>query len=137
MGYVIKSMFKYWRQMFDVFKYIGGNENPEWTEITADELHERFDSNPPALLIDVRSEKEFTEGYGHLPNARWIPMLELESRLGEIMEFKNHEVVTMCPGGGLSLVAVDILNEAGFNDTKSLKGGTDEWRDKGYPLTKD
>jgi rhodanese-related sulfurtransferase len=137
MGYVIKSMFKYWRQMFDVFKYIGGNENPEWTEITADELYEKFDSKPPALLIDVRSEKEFTEGYGHLPNAKWIPMLELESRLGEIMEFKDDEVVTMCPGGGLSLVAVDILNEAGFKDTKSLKGGTDEWRDKGYPLTKD
>ncbi len=64
-------------------------------------------------------------------------MLELESRLSEIMEFKDDEVVTMCPGGGLSLVAVDILNEAGFKDTKSLKGGTDEWRDKGYPLTKD
>ena len=123
--------------MFHVFKYISGNENPEWTEITADELYERFESQPPALLIDVRSEEEYTGGYGHLPGARWIPMLELESRLDEVEEFREQEVVTMCPGGGLSLVAVDILNEAGFKDTKSLKGGTDEWRDKGYPLTKD
>ena len=123
--------------MFHVFKYISGNENPEWTEITADELYERFESQPPALLLDVRSEEEYTGGYGHLPGARWIPMLELESRLDEVEEFRDQEVVTMCPGGGLSLVAVDILNEAGFKDTKSLKGGTDEWRDKGYPLTKD
>jgi rhodanese-related sulfurtransferase len=41
----------------------------------------------------------------------------------------------MCPGGGLSLAAVDLMREAGFNDVKSLKGGTDAWFKKGYPTT--
>lgn len=63
-----------------------------------------------------------------------IPMLELESRIDEIGGFRDEEIVTMCPGGGLSLVAVDILQEAGFGDVRSLKGGTDEWIKKGYPL---
>jgi adenylyltransferase/sulfurtransferase len=86
-------------------------------------------------LIDVRSPKEFAGGYGHLPNAVSIPVLELESNL-DIIPFKDREVVTMCPGGGMSLVAVDILEKAGFKDVKSLKGGTDLWHEKGYPLTK-
>ena len=137
LGWVLRSMFKYWRQTLQVFRYAFGKENPEWTEITVDELFDRLDSNPPALLIDVRSQEDFQTGYGHLPNARLIPLLELESKLGELEEFKDKEIVTMCPGGGLSLVAVDILNEAGYTDVKSLKGGTDEWHTKGYPTTKE
>jgi len=64
-------------------------------------------------------------------------MLELESHIEELEEYRDREIVTMCPGGGLSLVAVDILQEAaGFSDVKSLKGGTDDWHQKGYPLVK-
>ena len=135
MGWVLRSMLRYWRQTIEVFRHAFREENPEWTEITTDELYERLESDPPALLIDVRSEEEYMGKYGHIPGAMWIPMLELESRLDEIEEFKEKEIVTMCPGGGLSLVAIDILTEAGYRDVKSLKGGTDEWNQKGYPLT--
>jgi rhodanese-related sulfurtransferase len=128
-------MLRYWRQTIEIFKHVFGEENPKWTEITTDELVDRLESEPPDLLIDVRSEDEYIGKYGHLPKARWIPMLELESRMDEIEEFKEKEIVTMCPGGGLSLVAVDILTDAGFTNVKSLKGGTDEWNQKGYPLT--
>ena len=137
MGWVVRSMFKYWRQTIQVFKHAFGEENPDWAEISADELYNRFESDPPGLLIDVRSVEEYTGGYGHIPGAQWIPMLELESKLDNLEEFRDKEIVTMCPGGGMSLVAVDILNEAGFKDAKSLKGGTDTWKEKGYPLTKD
>lgn len=114
-----------------------GKENPEWTEITIDELHERLESDPAVLLIDVRSVEDFNGGYGHIPGSLSIPMLELESRVDEVKEYKDKEIVTMCPGGGLSLVAIDILTEAGFKNIKSLKGGTDMWHQKGYPTTFD
>ena len=120
-----------------VFGYIAGKENPEWTEITTEELFEKYNSEQPPLLIDVRSVEDHTGGYGHIPNAVSIPMLELESNIARIISYREKEVVTMCPGGGLSLVAIDVLTEAGFKDVKSLKGGTDEWKEKGYPLTKD
>ena len=128
-------MIRYWRQTLQVFQYVFGEENPEWTEITVEELHDRFESDPPDLLIDVRSVDDYTGEKGHLPNAVSIPMLELESRIDEIAEYKDKEIITMCPGGGLSLVAVDILQEAGFKDVKSLKGGTDQWAQNGYPIT--
>ncbi len=73
--------------------------------------------------------------YGHIPNAVSIPILELDSKLDELEEYKGKEIVTMCPGGGLSLAAVEILAEAGFKDAKSRKGGTDAWHKKGYPTT--
>jgi len=120
-----------------VFEYVAGKENPEWNEITVDELFERYNSDQSPLLIDVRSTEDHNGGYGHIPNAISIPMLELESNIENIISYKEEEVVTMCPGGGLSLVAIDVLTEAGFKDVKSLKGGTDEWNVKGYPLTKD
>lgn len=129
-------MFRYWRQTLQVFNHAFREENPDWVEITVEELFAMTKANPPDLMIDVRSEGEYTGGYGHIPDSTWIPMLKLESKLAELEEFKEKEIVTMCPGGGMSLVAVDILNEAGFMNVKSLKGGTDEWHVKGYPLTK-
>ena len=136
LNWVLNSMLKYWKKTLQVFLHAFGRENPEWSEITVDDLFVRFDSNPPALLIDVRSAAEFNGEYGHIPNAILIPMLELESKIESLSYFKNKEIITMCPGGGMSLVAVDILNEAGFRDVKSLKGGTDLWHKKGYPTTK-
>ena len=130
-------MIKYWKQTLDVFSHVFFREKPEWTEITVDELYSRLDSNPPDLLIDVRSKEEYSGKYGHIPNAKLIPMLELESQLEGLVSYKEKEIVTMCPGGGLSLVAVDIMKEAGFKDVKSLRGGTDEWHQKGYTLTKE
>ena len=107
----------------------------KWSEITVDDLLDRVNSDKPPLLIDIRSPEEFNGGYGHIPNARSIDLLELESRFEELQPFKDKEIVTMCPGGGLSLAAVEILTEAGFTDVKSLKGGMNLWHKKGYPTT--
>jgi rhodanese-related sulfurtransferase len=112
----------------------------EWPEITADKLYNRLNSDHPPLLIDIRSPEEYNgtdevNTYGHIPNAMSISLLDLESKIEDLQPYKDKEIVTMCPGGGLSLVAVDILTKAGFIDAKSLKGGTDLWHKKGYPTT--
>jgi rhodanese-related sulfurtransferase len=134
--YYLRLMAKYWKPLLKWLLRI--TEMPK--EITVDGLFDRINSNQSPLLIDVRTTPEFNgtyEGsrYGHIPNARSIPMLEFESKLEDLASFKEKEIVTMCPGGGMSLVAVEILTEAGFKDVKSLKGGTDLWYKKGYPTT--
>lgn len=115
--------------------HFAGKRESEWSEISVDELFERYNSSKPPLLLDIRSTGDYEEGYGHIPGALSIPLLEFESRMDELEAYKEKEIITMCPGGGLSLVAYEVLTEAGFKDVKSLTGGTDEWRDKGYPLT--
>lgn len=108
---------------------------PAVSEITVYDLLDRINSNKPPLLIDVRSAQEFNEGYGHIPNARSIPIMELASNLEDLQSFKEKEIVTICPGGGMSLIAAEIMAEADFKDVKSLTGGIDLWYKKGYLTT--
>lgn len=120
------------------------------TEISSEELREHLASNAPPLLIDVRDVSEYNSGFGHLPGAMHIPLMELvvkfpsakkfkaaikdlDAQFAEIEPYMDGEVVTICPGGGFSLVAAEIMSEAGFKDVKSLSGGADGWFKKGYP----
>ena len=141
-----KAVLRYWRSSIKmILHFFWPNRfdaDPDWSEITVEELHIQLGSDDPPLLLDVRTAPEFdgtyeNSKYGHLPDAVSIPMLELESRLDELEPYREREIVTMCPGGGLSLVAVEVLKDAGFTKVKSLKGGTDEWHKKGYSTTTD
>ncbi|MFW9996823.1 MAG: rhodanese-like domain-containing protein [Candidatus Odinarchaeota archaeon] len=137
MGFYLKAMFKYWKKTLRLFVNLTlhGMEWSGWPEITVDELLERINSNKPPLIIDIRSTREFSRDHGHIPNARSIPIFELKATLEDLQSFKEKEIVTICPGGGLSVVAVDILVEAGFKKVKSLKGGLNLWCQRGYPTT--
>jgi len=132
--YVFTVFRRYWKTLLKWLLRIH-----DLPEITVDELFERVNSDQPPLLIDIRDAADFNgtgySTYGHIPNARSIDILELESKFEELQPFKDKEIVTMCPGGGLSLAAVEILTEAGFKDVKSLKGGMGLWHKKGYPTT--
>ncbi len=137
--YYLIPMIKHWRATLKLLSSLGKSEEFEWSEITVDELFERVNSDQPPLLIDIRDAADFNgtgySTYGHIPNARSITILELESKFEDVQAFKDKEIVTMCPGGGLSLAAVEIMTEAGFTDVKSLKGGMGLWHKKGYPTT--
>ena len=126
-------MFKYWRRMIKLFYRFG--RKYEFSEITVDMLLDRINSNKPPLLIDTRSAKEFNGEKGHIPSSRHIPIRELKSNLEDLQSYKDKEIVTICPGGGLSLIAVDLLVEADFKNVKSLHGGLDLWIEKEYPTT--
>ena len=132
--YVFTVFKKYWKTLI---KWLLRIHN--LPEITVDELYERVNSDQPPLLIDIRDAADFNgmgySKYGHIQNARSILILELESKFEDLQSFKDKEIVTMCPGGGLSLAAVEMLTEAGFTDVKSLKGGMGLWHKKGYPTT--
>jgi tRNA 2-thiouridine synthesizing protein A len=112
---------------------------PAISEITVDQLYENINSNQSPIIIDVRDRREFNgaEGsdkiYGHIQNARCIPIMQLSAHLEDLTPFKEKKIVTICPGGGMSLIAAEILGKAGFKDVKSLTGGMDLWDKKGYP----
>ncbi len=130
MGYYAKSMIRHWKTVIKIIW-----QRSDRSEITVDDLLARIDSNQPPLILDIRSAQEFSGASGHIPNARSISITKLASNLEGLQSFKDKEIVTCCPGGGLSLVAVDILVKAGFTDAKSLRGGMDLWCQNGYPTT--
>ncbi|NDI84847.1 rhodanese-like domain-containing protein [Undibacterium crateris] len=86
------------------------------------------------LILDVRNAEEFAAG--HLPNAKHIPLPELNNRLKEIEKSKNQVVITVCASGVRSASAASVLAKAGFTQVFSLEGGTNAWREQGLPITK-
>ena len=86
------------------------------------------------LVLDVRNADEFAEG--HLPNAKNIPLTELNNRLKEIEKSKNAVVITVCAQGVRSANAAALLNKAGFAQVFSLEGGTQAWKTQGMPIIK-
>ncbi|MBC3875207.1 rhodanese-like domain-containing protein [Undibacterium flavidum] len=86
------------------------------------------------LVLDVRSAEEFATG--HLPNAKNIPLKELESRIKEIEKSKSNVVITVCASGVRSSSAVAVLNKAGFEQAFSLDGGVAAWQSQGLPTVK-
>ena len=132
--YILTVFRKYWKTLLKWLFRVHG-----LPEITVDELLERVNSDDPPQLIDIRDAADFNgtgySTYGHIQDARSIDILQLASSTEDLQPFKDKEIVTMCPGGGLSLAAVEVLTEAGFTDVKSLKGGIGLWHKKGYPTT--
>ena len=98
--------------------HVLGIRKTEIAEITPEELYERIEGGQTPLMIDIRPTRAYDgtggDGKGHIPDAMSIPYEGLESRLGDLEEYKDREIVTMCPRGGLSLVAAELMTKAGF-----------------------
>ena len=111
---------------------VGVNEQ-QVANIPIDELKLRLDSDRAPLLLDVRELKEL-ESEGHLPGIAHIPIASLSSRLSELEEHKEREIVTICRSGGRAHTAAQILMEKGFERVYVLSGGMKAWKNAGYPL---
>jgi len=84
-----------------------------------------------AVLIDVRPEAEYRTA--HLPEARSLPLSELEARLRELP--RDKDIVAYCRGPFcvMSDAAVKLLVQRGFRASK-IAEGVPEWQAAGLPL---
>jgi len=87
-----------------------------------------------AAIVDVRDATEFATG--HLPNAKNIPLADLDSRIGELDKLKSKSVVVVCQSGARASAAAAKLAKAGFADVVNLDGGVAAWKTAGLPLAK-
>jgi len=87
-----------------------------------------------ATIVDVRDAKEFANG--SLPDAKNIPLAELDQRIGELDKFKGKSVVVVCQSGARASAAAAKLSKAGFTDVVNLEGGIAAWQKAGLPLAK-
>jgi len=87
-----------------------------------------------ALVIDVRDASEFESG--HIPNARHVPVADLEKRIKELEKFKQRPVIVSCRSGSRSGAAGNALRKNGFEEVFALKGGILGWQQASLPLEK-
>lgn len=83
------------------------------------------------LVLDVRTPGEYTGELGHIKGAKLIPHRELQSRLGELAEYRDKNILVYCHSGGRSSYAQDLLKSSGFSSVYDLRGGITSWKSKG------
>ena len=91
-------------------------------------------SKQGALLLDVREPEEYSAI--HAPNAKLIPLGQLNARLQEIAAYKDKPIVVMCRSGRRSAQAVSLLQEAGYSQVSNVKGGIQEWEKNGLEVVR-
>jgi rhodanese-related sulfurtransferase len=87
--------------------------------------------DPPPVIIDVRSPKEW-EG-GHLEGSMNIPLNQLERRANEVPQ--EGQVVVHCQSGYRSSIAVSILRRLDHTNVLDQVGGYKAWVQSGLPTT--
>ena len=80
------------------------------------------------LLIDVRQPAEYQ--LGHIPGAKLMPLLELESKLFDLPT--DQDIVFYCRSGSRSLTAAVLAQEAEVTERQvyNLSGGIMNWYGK-------
>jgi rhodanese-related sulfurtransferase len=99
--------------------------------IDVEELHTALQAGEDVQLLDVREGWEYT--LARLDGAVWIPLAELDRRLGELD--RERPLVVYCHHGIRSLHATLALRSRGFETARSLRGGLDRWAQEIDPST--
>jgi len=95
-------------------------------DLTQDEWTEKLAKDNNAVILDVRTDDEITDGI--VPNAIQIDIYKGQGfidALNELDKGKNYYVY--CRSGNRSGQACQIMEELGFENTYNLEGGMLEW----------
>jgi rhodanese-related sulfurtransferase/rubrerythrin len=114
-------------------------KTPKPTEphkMSAVELQHYMDAHKEKdyILIDVRQPSEYESG--HIPGARFLPLMEFEAKLFDLPE--NRDLIFYCHSGARSMAAAMLAVDAEVTQKNvyNLAGGVMGWQGKtlnGYP----
>lgn len=90
--------------------------------LTPQELYEKLKLQPNPTLLDVRSEKEFSEW--HIYQSNNIPFSRLRRNLKSLPQ--KGEIITICNRGNDSRYATELLNKKGYT-AYTLREGLRGW----------
>ena len=101
--------------------------------IQPSEICSYIGNHPQAILLDVRTVKEFegksSPNYGSLKNAINIPIQELNNRLAELNPYRNKEIIVYCSHSHRSPQASYLLTQNGFTNVTNMSGGMSAVKD--------
>ncbi len=105
------------------------------------EAHQRMQQEPMTLVIDPRDAADIPVT-GIIPGAMNISYgtltykadneLPPEWREPEL-EDRSRPIITACESGELGALAGKLLKDMGFSNVSILEGGTQAWKDAGFP----
>lgn len=98
--------------------------------ITVQALSDLSSSDDKPVVVDVRSEKEYTAG--HIAGSLNIPLTHLKDNLARLP--KTGHLVVHCEGGYRSAIATGLLQKHGFDNVLDLVGGLKAWAGSQLPV---
>ena len=98
--------------------------NASYEQITPQQAKTIMDTEGDYIIIDARTEEEFTEG--HIEGAIMIPEYEIAERAEKELPDKNALILVYCRSGRRSKIASDELVRLGYTNVKEF-GGIIDW----------
>ncbi len=93
-----------------------------------------LDKGAKILILDVRTPEEFAQG--HVPGAMNISHSSLSEHLAHLSSNKETPVVVYCRSGKRAGIALELLEENGFNNLHHLSGDMLGWNKAGLETAK-
>ena len=94
--------------------------------LTQEDWVSQFEADENAVILDVRTQDEFNEGF--IANAINIDIHRGEDFVNEIEALdKSKNYYVYCRSGMRSAKACEIMNQLGFENAYNLIGGITEW----------
>lgn len=82
----------------------------------------------PTTLLDVREPAEYATG--HVPGATLLPLGTVaDAAPGQFA--RDARIVAYCGSGNRSALAADTLQQLGYSNVTSMRGGIQAWADAG------
>jgi adenylyltransferase/sulfurtransferase len=106
----------------------------EIEEIDVHELAERMQDGEALTVIDIREQDEWSQG--RIKGSVHIPRGFLELRVEALVPDRDQPIALTCAGGTRSLLAARDLQELGYTNVVSVRGGFNGWKNAGYPFSK-
>jgi molybdopterin/thiamine biosynthesis adenylyltransferase/rhodanese-related sulfurtransferase len=114
------------------FKEILRQAKSQIREITVNDVQDKFNPENGFTLLDVREDDEWQQG--HLDKAVFLPRGFLEVKADKALADKSQPIVVYCAGGVRSALAAKTLQDLGYTDVYSMRGGFNEWKNNGMPF---
>lgn len=114
------------------FKDILNQAKRQIKEVSVQEVREKLNPANGFTLLDVREGDEWEQG--HLDTAIFLPRGFLEVKADKMLTDKQQPIVVYCAGGVRSALAAKTLQELGYSQVYSMRGGFNEWKNSGMPF---
>ncbi len=96
-----------------------------YEQISQDEAKRIMDTEEGFVIIDARTEEEFSEG--HIEGAILIPEYEIAERAEKEIPEKDTLILVYCRSGRRSKIASEALVQLGYTNVKEF-GGIIDWQ---------
>jgi rhodanese-related sulfurtransferase len=109
--YIILSIVVF--LVFSAFVYAYSQEE-EIANISVGDLIEWMSGDEAITILDVRNPEELVGELGHIKGVVNIPVHDLEKRIAEMEQYKEHKIAVICRSGNRSKYGTAVLSQNGF-----------------------